>query len=145
MKQITTFLIDDSLFGLDTAYIRDIPVVAGVTRIPQNTAQLFDKVMRLMDGRLVHLVNTEKLLGIPNKPVSESSRVLVLQSAGVTMGLAVDAVRNLVTVEDDAVMEPLPLSKIRYEFISGIITQGADVIVLLDMGKILTQIGMPKA
>ena len=137
MKRIATFYIDGCLFGLDTSFVNDILAVPPLVAIPQNTSQFFNRIMRLKDTRVIHVVNTEKLLGLSNKPVSEDSRMLVLRSDGPGMGLLADSVGSLLDVAEDTVGEALPLSTIKREFLAGIVTDAEKVIVLLNAEKIV--------
>lgn len=105
--------------------------------IPQKTSQFFNKVMQLDDSRFVHVVNTEKLFGLKSKALGDASRLIILHTPELGVGLLVDTVFRLSDVEDGEIMEHLPLSQIPREFISGIFTDCGEVVILLNMDAIL--------
>ena len=140
MKRISCFLIDNCLFGVDTAYIHDVLPIKEMTRIPQQKSQYFNRVMQLEDNRFVHVINTDKLLGVSNAPSSDDTRMLVLHIGGINAGLVVDRIERLLDVDDAAIMAHQSLSAIPPQFLSGIITDMDKIIILLNIEKIATAI-----
>ena len=140
MKKIITFYIDDCLFGIESQYIHDLLPPRIILPIPQKKSQYFNQVMQIDDTRFVHVINTEKLLKIRNKPVSGESKLIILQSKTFNAGLLVDKVSTLLEVDNLAIMSHLPLSKIDSNFLSGIVTDKERVVVVLNMGVIMSTI-----
>lgn len=142
MLKIATFRLDDCLFGFDAAYIEDLGVPPGsIKKIPHSAPQYFDLVTQLEDGRLIHIINTEKLLGIKAAPISANSRLLVLKSSGSKMGLLVDFYDKLLESPEEAIMPHLPITCINSRYIKGILAQGGSIVVVLNIAAVMQTLG----
>ena len=141
MKRIAVFTIDDCIFGADTAFVHDIIPPGPLLKIPQRTEQYFGNVAQLEDSRFIHVINTEKLLGLENLPIGAASRLIVVQAPSFTMGLLVDKVIKLVDTGSDALRPNLPITGIRSDFLKGIVTDQETVIIILDMDMIVQTLG----
>ena len=131
MKQVTTFHLEHCLFAIESTYVNSILPMGKMLRIPQKEEQPFNRTMMLDDGRFIHVINTEKLLGLAHAPIEERTRVIVLQSENPIMGIVVDEVSNVVEFDNKSAREILPISKINGEFLSGTLTGAKGEIVLL--------------
>lgn len=138
MKQITSFYLDNCLLGIESGYVNSILPPGKVLRIPQKEEQIFNATMQLADQRFIHIVNTEKLMGLTHAPLGENSRVIVLQTENPLMGVIVDDVARLGAFEDSDVTALLPLSRIDGEYLSGTVTgAGGEIVLLLNAQALL--------
>ena len=131
MKQITTFYLDGILLGMDTRYINSILPPTAVMKLPQRKEQLFNKTMTLSDGRFIHLINSEKLLGLAPPPLNEQTKVIVMQTESPLMGLLVNETSQLLDIDDAQIAAHLPLSRINTEYFAGTVMDTEGKIVLL--------------
>ncbi|MBF0556257.1 MAG: chemotaxis protein CheW, partial [Nitrospirae bacterium] len=75
---------------------------------------------------------------IEDRPGDESSRVMIVDLQGVTIGLIVDSVSEVLRVPSDIVESTPPMStNINTEFIYGIAKLNDRLIILLDIDKML--------
>lgn len=129
MKQITLFYLDDCLLGMDSAYVNAILPPTSMTKIPQKEEQLFRGMMKLTDGRFIHIINSTKLLSLP--PSGKEPKVIVLQKNSFPMGLIVDGPTRLMEIDESAIARHLPISQIKTEYFAGTVTDKDGAVVLL--------------
>lgn len=130
-NQLVTFVLDEEEMAIPIQRVQEIIRLPDVTKIP--TAPDFVAGIGNLRGTILPIVNLRKRLGLDDRQPNESTRVVVLNQAGVSTGLVVDSVSEVMTV-DQGVMEEPPTS------IAGIEGQYLDAIAKVDEGKRLVLI-----
>ena len=139
MKQIITFYLDDCLFGLENTHVDAVLPPTSTAAVPQRQEQLFKGTMQLQDGRVIHVINTPKLLGMEHRPQNEATKVIVLRAKNLLLGLIVDQISEVTNVAEEEITRQMPLSQIDDAYLAGVITsRSGKVIVLLDTGAMLS-------
>lgn len=160
--KIATFWLDDCAFGIDASAVHDFSVPGEMRKIPQNTAQHFNRVTQLADGHFAHVINTEKLLGMAEKGPTDSTRLLVVkpdlpdssnqigptgpigqkdqQTSGPYIGLLVERMGTVLEIADSETLEHLPISHIDKKLLAGVVASGQQVIVMFNMPAILERL-----
>lgn len=107
-----------------------------ITMVP-NAPPFVEGVMNLR-GKVIQVMSLRGKFGMEGKSSDECSRVMIVDLQGVTIGLIVDSVSEVLRVPSD-VVEPTPpmSSNISTEFIHGIAKLNDRLIILLDIDKIL--------
>jgi chemotaxis signal transduction protein len=75
-------------------------------------------------------------LGLKMPPFDEHARVVVVETGGISTGVAVEEVREIISVSAEKIM-PLARMIADRDFMPGQIELEGEIIVLLDMEKIL--------
>jgi len=75
-------------------------------------------------------------LGLEESDLSNESRVVVIEKEGQKLGLIVDSVSSVSLYVDDEMEKPQAM-KSSGDFIDGVIHQENNIILLLDMDKII--------
>jgi purine-binding chemotaxis protein CheW len=135
--QLITFEIGNDQFALDIMGIGQILKYEGSTEIPK-APEFIEGIIVLRD-LVIPIVDLRKRL-FPNL-VTETAdqRILVVRIEGITIGLKVNRVRRIVTVEQGAVLPAPPLFRgVDVEFFRGVVRIDGTVVVLLDLEKVLT-------
>ncbi len=90
-------------------------------------------------GAAIPVVDLRIRLGLPVTPATEASRVLVVQAGESKVGVLVDTVRAVRTVETSAIEAPPAIYHgLAKEYLEGVVRDGGDLIILLDTGRLLT-------
>ncbi|MCE1229525.1 MAG: chemotaxis protein CheW [Firmicutes bacterium] len=134
--QLVTFRLDDVEFGFDIDRVREITTRSRITPVPGSPSfvlgviNLRGLIVPVLDSRLrFHLA--------PQEPTGRT-RIIVLDLAGQLTGLQVDAVSEVVRLEDFTLRETPPLvAGVRSDYLAGMVTLGQRLITLIDLDKIL--------
>ncbi len=108
-RQFCSFMLGDTMFGIETSTITEIVArfqVTGVPRAPEFVAGVMNH-----RGHVITLLLLGSALSLPgyNRRLTEHSTVMFVRNGGDLVGLVVDAIGDVVEVED-ADGEPPPES-----------------------------------
>lgn len=106
---------------------------------PLPKAPAFLEGVLQVQGAVVPVVDLRKRFELADTQIREETRLVVVETEGLTVAVVVDAVLEVRRVAADAVTPPPALVRgLAAEYIQGIITAGARTIVLLMTAKLLT-------
>ena len=134
--QLVTFTLDGVEFGLDIAKVQEITQRFNITPVPGSPSfvigvlNLRGQIIPVIDSRLrFHLT--------PTKPTPKT-RVIVIDLSGQATGLQVDAVSEVVKLDDFSLRETPPLvAGVRSDYLAGMVQAGSRLITLINLDKIL--------
>jgi purine-binding chemotaxis protein CheW len=90
-------------------------------------------------GSAIPVVDLRERLGLPSQAPTDDSRVLVVQVGDVRVGVTVDSVQAVRTVEASAVEAPPAIYRgLAREYLEGVVRDGGEILVLLDTKHLLT-------
>ena len=132
---VTIFLGREE-FGLPILRSREIVRVGEITRIPE--APLHVRGVINLRGRVVPVVEIRTRLGLPLAPLTTRSRVIMVEAHGRLFGLLVDRVSRIAKIAVSNI-KPAPAEVLAAttDYVSGIAQMGAELIILLDVDKLL--------
>ncbi|MEW5745935.1 MAG: chemotaxis protein CheW [Nitrospirota bacterium] len=134
--QLVTFTLGNEDYAVDILKVQEINRMKEITRVP-NSPPYVEGVINLR-GKVIPVVNLRAKFGLPQKDSDEQARIMIMDIQGITMGLVVDAVSEVLRIPASTV-EPTPpmASHISSEFIRGIAKLDERLIILLDMDRLL--------
>ena len=93
---------------------------------------------------MIPVLSTRTLFALEAKPADDRTRVIIVDLGGAKTGLVVDSVKEVVSIAQSNIAPPPPSisSGADAQFISGIgkVENGKRMIVLLDVGRVLTRV-----
>ncbi len=134
--QLVTFTLGNEEYAVDILKVQEINRMKEITRVP-NSPSYVEGVINLR-GKVIPVVNLRRKFGLAERESDEQSRIMIMDIQGITMGLVVDSVSEVLRVPSD-IVEPTPpmASNISTEFIKGIAKLEDRLIILLDMDRLL--------
>ena len=156
-RQITTFMLGNTRIGMDILLIREVYRHMSVTPVPDSPLHL-NGLMNLR-GRVVTVIDLNVCLSRPATEDIESNRLLVMKtdkeiekyksegllkdvSMGDDMvGFLIDRMDDVVSIEDSEIFPaPSHLDEVEEALIEGVIKQGDELIILLDVTALLEKV-----
>jgi purine-binding chemotaxis protein CheW len=143
---LVTFRVGSELFGVPIAMVQEIVRIPAIASIP-HAPEFVEGVINLR-GKVIAVIDMRKRLRAAIKTSStdanelkqrKKSRILVVESGNRLVGVIVDEVKEVLKLGEDRV-EPAPsmVGNISGQYIDGIGKLSNDLLILIDMGKILT-------
>ncbi len=134
--QLVTFNLGNEEYAVDILKVQEINRMKEITRVP-NSPGYVEGVINLR-GKVIPVVSLRTRFGLMEKESDEQSRIMIMDIQGITMGLVVDSVSEVLRIPMSTV-EPTPpmASNISTEFIKGIAKLEERLIILLDMDRLL--------
>ena len=130
------FTIAGTTYGVTSRDVAHIELVENVTRVPNAPAHVDGVVFSR--GAVVPAMNLRARFGFERIPYDGRTRLIVVQQAGRSVGLIVDAAREFVRIPPDVVQPPAEgLSGTNGRYLRGVATLGDRMILILETGELL--------
>ena len=103
-EQIVVFELGGESYGVEIGRVQEIirpPAITAVPRAPEYVEGVIN-----LRGRIIPVVNLRHRFGLPWAERDRASRIVVLDSEGNTVGVAVDGVSEVLRVPQAAVEPP---------------------------------------
>ncbi|MCX7970950.1 MAG: chemotaxis protein CheW [Negativicutes bacterium] len=124
-------------YGLPIMAVQEINRLLSVTRMPQ-MPDFMEGIINLR-GKIIPVVDLRKRFGMPADEHDENTRIVVIDVAGRTTGVIVDAVNEVIRLTT-ADVEPAPPAAVSgVNFISGICKVDERLIILLDVTRLFSE------
>ncbi len=130
------FTMGSELYGMEIRYITEIIGVQPITEVPgmpeyvKGVTNLRGKIIPVMDARLRFKKEAREYDG--------RTCIIVLDTNDISIGLIVDSVAEVITLQDEDIAPPPEINKGGHKYIKGIGKSGGGVKLLLDCQKLLT-------
>jgi purine-binding chemotaxis protein CheW len=136
--QVVVCQLGDESYGLDIGSVYEIIRFQESTAVPASP-QFVDGVINLR-GRIVPVMDLASRFGLPRSATTNSTRIIVAGTAGMRVGLVVDAVTEVLMVSEEAV-EPTPqvASGSDSGYIRGIAKLAEQLVIILDLQALFAE------
>jgi len=140
IEQLLIFHLGEDGFGIDTLRVKEIRAVGQIRNIPN----MPDYFLGVQDFRseIVPVLDLRVKLGFANSDIVAQTVMLIvnviLEDENHLIGLIVDSVSDVIGMEKDR-LQPAPKIKAEgnSELVRGMLSHGDDVLVLLELDKIM--------
>ena len=134
--QYLTFTLDRHTFGVDILRVQELKGFTAITPLP-NTAPHVRGVMNLR-GTIVPVVDLRTRFDLKPGTYNKSTVIVVVSVGARVIGLGVDAVSDVLTLNDGEVQPPPSIGMpIDAQMVSGLAQLDEQLVVLLDVDRIL--------
>ncbi|GAA0451032.1 chemotaxis protein CheW [Alkalibacillus silvisoli] len=139
MSEVSKFIIfqlNHERFAINIQQVRSIEKMPELTTMPQ-MPQAMKGIFELR-GAITPVIDLKEKLEMGQAEYSEETRTLILTIDGNQLGVIVDKATEVVNISDD-VIEPPPemVAGVEREYITGVANQDGQLIVLLDLDRVL--------
>ncbi|MEI7450028.1 MAG: chemotaxis protein CheW [Desulfomonile sp.] len=97
-NQFVVFHLDERQFGLKLSVVQRVIRAVEVTPVP-NALELVLGLIN-MQGQLIYVVDTRKLLDLPEREIDLTDQFIIANSSGLTVALVVDRVAGVRVLND---------------------------------------------
>jgi purine-binding chemotaxis protein CheW len=134
--RLITFLIGSESFVLDIMSVRQILSYGGSTPVPK--APSFVEGIIVLRNEVIPIIDLRRRL-YPHLEAATNPLILITRTSAGVIGLKVDQVRRMITIGVDEIL-PAPeiVRGLEGEFLIGVVPQGEDVLLLLDIETLLS-------
>jgi len=135
--QIVLFRLGDEHFGVSISLVREVTVLQPITRVPR-TPDFLEGVTNLR-GRVIPVLDLRRRLGLPADEPGRDARIVVVEYRGEIIGMIVDGVSEVLTVDPTSVEPPSPyVVSVDTQYITGILKLSDRLVILLDLTRVLS-------
>ncbi len=141
MTQYLTFKLDDEVFALDIAKIREVLDFTSITRVPR-TPEFMRGVINLR-GSVVPVVDLRLKFGMTKTEKTVNTCIIITEvtvdNETAVLGALADSVQEVLDLEPDHI-EPAPKigTRLNTEFIKGMGKRDNKFIIILNIDKVFS-------
>lgn len=137
-KQFVVFRLGRETYGLDIATVREIITMQTITQVPR-TMEYVEGVINLR-GRVIPVFNLHSKFDLQAGDITRSTRIVVVEVEGNTIGMIVDGVSEVLRISNDIVERPNSIiSDVDTEYLAGVAKLDERLVILLDLEKVLSR------
>jgi purine-binding chemotaxis protein CheW len=131
-----TFTLGNEAYGLEIKYVTEIIGVQEITEVPE-LPEYIRGIINLR-GKIIPVMDVRLRFRKPFREYNDRTCIVVVDIKDISVGLIVDAVSEVMTIQDQDVVPPPELNKgLGNKYIKGIGKVGSEVKLLLDCSKLL--------
>jgi purine-binding chemotaxis protein CheW len=135
-SQLVTFQLGEELYGINIMDVKEIVRVQNIRAIPN--APVYVEGIFNLRSEIIPIINLHKRFHIKRAFSSEEDELLsgfiIIDIDGMKLGVIIDRVSRVVTVEkDDIQPPPQMLSGIGAEYIQGVVRQEEGYLIILNI------------
>lgn len=135
--QYIVIKIGEEQYGIDISFIDNIVRMQSITRVP-HVQPYFAGVINIR-GEVVPVMSLRVKMGLEPDEYTSKTRIIIVKSeSNASVGLIVDEVREVVTLDERTIDEVIRDSKVDETYINGIGKNGDTLISLLDLNTVIS-------
>lgn len=137
-KQYVIFTLDDEQYGVAISYVKEISEYKKSNKVPHTP--LFIEGIIDYRGRVTPIINLRNKFQLPYQEPNSQTRIIIINLEEKQVGFLVDEASQVITISDD-IIDPAPAmgKEIKEEFIHGIAKLEEQLVILLDLKKVLDE------
>ena len=134
--QLVSFRLAQEEYGIEITKVQEIILMGEITRVPQTP----DYIKGLINLRstVIPIVDLRLRFGLSQQEATDETRIMVVNVAGKTIGIIVDAVSEVLRISQEQIAPPPPtVAGLGREYLTGLVKLESRLLILLDIDKIL--------
>lgn len=137
LNKYLTFSLGKEDYGLEILKVREIIGVIGITAVPRMPD--FVKGVINLRGKVIPVIDMRLKFGMEGIDQTEETCIIVIDMGNILIGILVDRVSEVLDIDRENIEDTPEFGvKIDTDFILGIGKAKDKVIMILDIGKVLT-------
>lgn len=134
--QLVVFRLAREEYGLPITRVQEINRVAPITKLPQTP--LFMEGIINLRGRIIPVIDLRKRFQLEVTEHTDNTRIIIVEVNGQTIGVIVDAVNEVVRLEQEQIEPPPPSFVLDAQYIHGVGKVDGRLLILLNINAVLS-------
>jgi purine-binding chemotaxis protein CheW len=144
-KQYIVVKLGNEQYGIDIQYVDNIVRMQNITRVPK--AQHYFKGVINLRGEIIPVMSLRLKFGLDSDEFTSATRIIIIKlEAQATIGIIVDEVKEVITLNEDEVEKPsYNENDEKSAFLYGVGKHGESLISLLNIAGVIIEKEKDKA
>jgi purine-binding chemotaxis protein CheW len=136
--QLVTFRLANEEYGIEITKVQEIILMSDITRVPHMPA--FIKGLINLRSTVIPIIDLRLRFGLPEKEITDDTRIMVVNVKGKTNGIIVDAVSEVLRISKEQIAPPPPtVVGLGQDYLIGLAKIEKRMVILLDIEKTLRE------
>ncbi len=137
-SQWVTFHLEDECYGINVMQVQEVLPMTDIAPVPGAPPYVLGIIN--LRGNVVTVIDTRMRFGLPAREASESSRIVVIETAEQIAGILVDSVTEVVEVRQSEIdTAPNVGNEESSRYIHGVVSRPDELLILVDVNRLLTK------
>ena len=133
--QLVSFKMGDETYGIEITKIREIILMGQITQVPETPHHV--KGLINLRSTVIPVIDLRARFGLAEGEMTDESRIVVLNVGSRTIGIVVDAVREVLRVSGDQISEaPSTVASLGNKYMTGLVRLEEQLLILLDVDQL---------
>lgn len=135
--QWVTFRLADETYGINVMQVQEVLRVSEIAPVPGAPHYVLGIIN--LRGNVVTVIDTRIRLGLTTTDVTDSTRIVIIETAKHVVGILVDCVAEVVDLPTSEVESaPNVGNDESAKYIQGVASRDDELLILVDLNKLLT-------
>lgn len=135
--QWVTYKLGEETFGINVMQVQEVLRHTEIAPVPGAP----DYVLGIINlrGNVVTVIDTRARFGLPSTEISDSTRIVIIESEEQVVGILVDSVAEVVYLRSSEIdSAPHVGTEESAKFIQGVCNRDGQLLILVDLNKLLS-------
>lgn len=133
-----TFQLDKEMYGVNVMQVREVLRYSDIAPVPGAPAYVLGIIN--LRGNVVSVIDTRMRFGLPPSEITDNTRIMIIESERQVVGILVDSVAEVVDLNTKDIDDtPNVGTEESAKFICGVCNRDDDLLILIDLYKLLTE------
>lgn len=135
--QWVTFQLEEETYGINVMQVQEVLRYSEIAPVPGAPSYVLGIIN--LRGNVVTVIDTRLRFGLPQTEVTDSSRIVIIESDKQVIGILVDSVAEVVYLKKSEIdTAPNVGTDESSRFIQGVSNREDELLILVDLDKMLT-------
>lgn len=136
--QLVSFRLAQEEYGVEITKVQEIILMGEITRVPQTPTYI--KGLINLRSTVIPIIDLRLRFGLPQEEPTDETRIMVVNVAGKTIGIIVDAVSEVLRISNNQIAPTPPtVAGLERNYLTGLVKLESRLLILLDIDQILSQ------
>lgn len=135
--QWVTYRLDEETYGINVMQVQEVLRYTEIAPVPGAP----DYVLGIINlrGNVVTVIDTRSRFGLPPTDITDSTRIVIIESDEQVVGILVDSVAEVVYLRSSEIdSAPNVGTEESAKFIQGVSNRSGELLILVDLNKLLS-------
>lgn len=138
VTQWATFQLDQEKYGVNVLQVQEIIRMTEITPVPGAPGYVLGVIN--LRGNVVPIISTRERFNLPAMEPTTETRIILVDLEKQVVGIVVDSVAEVVNLEAGEIEKAPSMDKDEWvQFIHGVARRQSDLLILLDLSKLLSE------
>lgn len=142
--QWVTFRMDNETYGINVMQVQEVLRVTEIAPVPGAASHVLGIIN--LRGNVVTVIDTRKRFGLSQRDLDDATRIVIIEASDQVVGMLVDSVSEVVYLRVSEIESaPNVGNEENSKFIQGVCNRNNELLILVDLNKLLTEDEWKKA